>query len=470
MVFRTAGAVATLLIGLCGQALAQYYPPAQAYPPQAYPPPQGYPPRQPLPSVADAEDDAPPINAPVVQGPALPPIGVGPQWNGPPAGTRYGRGTPAYPADTAQPPVAGGQPYRSVQPPDGYEPAVTGTRPYYSVPGVVPPGPAGSAKQDAILQEAKRSRLPISPGQTDPRADDSGVGRSMQRDPGNMAAFPPDERPEIRSVQPPQSYEPAVSGRSPYYEGPAAIPPGPAGSAEQDAILQESMRPRVPISPGQISPGSDDPRVTGSIGGGGDPRNMAAFPPDVRPETGPKKELPPQFRRTLVDYYTKEPAGTIIIDTPNTYLYLVLGNGKALRYGVGVGREGFTWSGVQQVTKMSEWPDWNPPEEMIVRQPYLPRFMAGGETNPLGARALYLGKTIYRIHGTNQPSTIGTFVSSGCIRLTNEDVMDLYSRVKVGTRVVVLPGRPPATAAATSLAPLPAGAAPPEQLPAAMAR
>src|SRR5262245_22875906 len=197
--------------------------------------------------------------------------------------------------------------------------------------------------------------------------------------------------------------------------------------------------------------------ITGSIGGGVDPRNMAALPPDVRPEIGPKKELAPQFRRTLVDYYTKEPAGTIIIDTPNTYLYLVLGNGKALRYGVGVGREGFTWSGAERGTKMAEWPDWTPPEEMIVRQPYLPRFMAGGETNPLGARALYLGKTAYRIHGTNQPSTIGTFVSSGCIRLTNEDVTDLYTRVKVGTRVVVLPGRPPATEAAMPLAP-PAGA------------
>ena len=171
---------------------------------------------------------------------------------------------------------------------------------------------------------------------------------------------------------------------------------------------------------------------------------MAALPPEVRPEAETKEELPPQFRRTLVDYRTKEPAGTIIIDTPNTHLYLVLGDGKALRYGVGVGREGFTWSGVERVTRMLEWPDWTPPEEMIVRQPYLPRFMAGGETNPLGARALYLGNTIYRIHGTNQPSTIGTFVSSGCIRLTNEDVMDLYRRVKVGTRVVVLPGRPPA--------------------------
>jgi len=116
----------------------------------------------------------------------------------------------------------------------------------------------------------------------------------------------------------------------------------------------------------------------------------------------------------------------------------VLGNGKALRYGIGVGREGFTWSSMEQVTRMLEWPDWTPPEEVIVRQPHLPRFMVGGATNPLGARALHLGNTIYRIHGTNQPSTIGTFVSSGCIRLTNEDVMDLYRRVKVGTRVVVL--------------------------------
>ena len=237
----------------------------------------------------------------------------------------------------------------------------------------------------------------------------------------------------------------------PYYGVPGGIPPGSAGSAEQDAILQEAMRSR-PIRPDQVNPDPDDPRVTGSTGGGGDPRNMAAFPPDVRPEIGPKKELAPQFRRTLVDYYTKEPAGTIIIDTPNTYLYLVLGNGKALRYGVGVGREGFTWSGVQQVTRMAEWPDWNPPEEMIVRQPYLPRFMAGGETNPLGARVVYLGNAVYRIHGTNQPSTIGTFVSSGCIRLTNEDVMDLYTRVKIGTRVVVLPARPLAPAAVKSVA------------------
>jgi lipoprotein-anchoring transpeptidase ErfK/SrfK len=149
----------------------------------------------------------------------------------------------------------------------------------------------------------------------------------------------------------------------------------------------------------------------------------------------------------LVDYRTIEGPGTIIIDTPHTYLYLVLGNGKAMRYGIGVGREGFTWSGAERISRMKEWPDWFPPREMIERQPYLPRFMAGGETNPLGARAMYLGSTLYRIHGTNQPSTIGTFVSSGCIRLTNQDVADLYSRVTVGTRVVVLPGAQSSTAA-----------------------
>jgi lipoprotein-anchoring transpeptidase ErfK/SrfK len=167
--------------------------------------------------------------------------------------------------------------------------------------------------------------------------------------------------------------------------------------------------------------------------------SVATLPPDYQAEEGAPKQLPPQFRRQLVDQRTSEPAGTIIIDTANTHLYLVLGNGKSIRYGIGVGREGFTWSGTERISRMQEWPDWHPPAEMIQRQPYLPRFMAGGPGNPLGARALYLGNTLYRIHGTNQPSTIGSFVSSGCIRLVNEDVEDLYSRVQVGTRVVVLP-------------------------------
>jgi lipoprotein-anchoring transpeptidase ErfK/SrfK len=160
----------------------------------------------------------------------------------------------------------------------------------------------------------------------------------------------------------------------------------------------------------------------------------------------PIEKVPFKYRRQVVSYDTDEKPGTIVVDTQNKFLYYVMGGGEAMRYGIGVGREGFTWAGTERISRMAEWPDWHPPEEMIERQPYLPRFMAGGEGNPLGARALYLGKTLYRIHGTNQPSTIGTFVSSGCVRLTNEDIQDLYDRVKVGSRVVVLPGKPPVTA------------------------
>ncbi len=141
----------------------------------------------------------------------------------------------------------------------------------------------------------------------------------------------------------------------------------------------------------------------------------------------------------MVGYASHQTPGTVIIDTRNTFLYFVLNDTQALRYGIGVGREGFTWSGEQTVARKAEWPDWHPPVEMVSRQPYLPRFMAGGPGNPLGARAMYLGETEYRIHGTNKPDTIGKRVSSGCIRLTNEDVVDLYERVKVGAKVIVLP-------------------------------
>ncbi|MCA6124915.1 L,D-transpeptidase [Bradyrhizobium sp. WSM 1704] len=184
------------------------------------------------------------------------------------------------------------------------------------------------------------------------------------------------------------------------------------------------------------------------------PLGYAATQPDGFPTdevmTEPGNEdgaLPDRLRRTIVALNTSEAPGTVIIDTGNTALYYVLGGGRAIRYGVGVGREGFTWSGVQTISRKAEWPDWHPPAEMIRRQPYLPRFMAGGPGNPLGARAMYLGSSEYRIHGTNDPSTIGKFVSSGCIRLTNEDVADLFSRVDVGTRVVVLPKNAPHLAA-----------------------
>lgn len=150
-------------------------------------------------------------------------------------------------------------------------------------------------------------------------------------------------------------------------------------------------------------------------------------------------QLAPRLRRQIVGYPSKQAPGTIIIDTRHTYLYYVLGGGKAIRYGIGVGRKGFTWSGVKSIVRKAKWPDWYPPPEMLKRQPYLPRMMAGGPGNPLGARAMYIGGTEYRIHGTNDPSTIGKHVSSGCIRMTNDNAIDLYNRVKVGAEVVVLP-------------------------------
>jgi lipoprotein-anchoring transpeptidase ErfK/SrfK len=162
--------------------------------------------------------------------------------------------------------------------------------------------------------------------------------------------------------------------------------------------------------------------------------------PDVDPgidHGNSDANLPDEFQKQLVLYRSLEPAGTIIVDTQERHLYLIQDDTHALRYGIGVGRDGFTWQGLLQITRKTEWPDWRPPPEMIERQPYLPRFMAGGPGNPLGARAMYLGNTVYRIHGTNAPETIGQAVSSGCFRLVNDDVIDLYGRVQVGTHVIV---------------------------------
>jgi lipoprotein-anchoring transpeptidase ErfK/SrfK len=156
---------------------------------------------------------------------------------------------------------------------------------------------------------------------------------------------------------------------------------------------------------------------------------------EVRIEDGP-------FARQLVFYRSNDAPGTVVISTADRFLYLILGGNRALRYGIGVGREGFQWSGLVKVSRKAEWPDWTPPPEMIARQPYLPRFMAGGPGNPMGARAIYLGSTVYRIHGTNQPETIGEAVSSGCFRLANGDVIDLYSRVDVGAKVVIRQAAP----------------------------
>jgi lipoprotein-anchoring transpeptidase ErfK/SrfK len=173
----------------------------------------------------------------------------------------------------------------------------------------------------------------------------------------------------------------------------------------------------------------------------GQPRNVQKeLAIDEQPGYEPSAEeenVPPAYQRQLVFFRTTEPAGTVVVHTSQRFLYVVQGNNRALRYGIGVGREGFQWAGLLKISRKAEWPDWIPPPEMIARQPYLPRFMAGGPGNPLGARALYLGSTVYRIHGTNQPQTIGHAVSSGCFRLVNNAVIDLYDRVPVGTKVVV---------------------------------
>lgn len=238
---------------------------------------------------------------------------------------------------------------------------------------------------------------------------------------------------------------PILSPNDPRYGAPAGPPP----VIYSDRPAQQPRDGFTPRPPEGVA------GVTGSLQPqqGSDGRNtVMTLPADEQPETGPVKELPPHLRKQEVAFQTKEPAGTIVVDTSNTYLYYVLGNGRAIRYGIRVGRDGFTWNGVQKVTRKAEWPDWHPPAEMIERQPYLPRFMAGGEGNPLGARAMYLGNTVYRIHGTNQPSTIGQSVSSGCFGMLNSDVADLFDRVKVGTRVVVLPGGKPPVPANTAAA------------------
>jgi lipoprotein-anchoring transpeptidase ErfK/SrfK len=219
-----------------------------------------------------------------------------------------------------------------------------------------------------------------------------------------------------------------------------------------------STPPMVVVAP--------QPEMRGRLGGGfieflfGDnaPQRQVMLPPTIYPDaargaqpiyvnTGPAVDpmlepkgysIDPRFLRQEVEYHGTEEPGTIVIDTPQHFLYLVEPGAKAMRYGIGVGRPGFTWSGEHTVTTKKEWPDWVPPKEMLERQPGLPKFMAGGPNNPLGARALYLGSTLYRIHGSNEPWTIGRNVSSGCIRMRNVDIIDLYGRVKLGTKVVVL--------------------------------
>jgi lipoprotein-anchoring transpeptidase ErfK/SrfK len=253
---------------------------------------------------------------------------------------------------------------------------------------------------------------------------------------------------------PPMPTGPVMSPDDPRYGRPAGPPPVIYSDRAPYPNDDRAMRPPEAVggAPGVTGALQQQPQQQPAMGADGRPMVLSALPPEEQPEVEPA-QLPPNLRRQEVPFATKEPAGTLVVDTPNTYLYYVLGGGRAIRYGVRVGRDGFTWTGVQKISRKAEWPDWHPPTEMIERQPYLPRFMAGGPGNPLGARAMYLGSTVYRIHGTNQPSTIGKFVSSGCIGMLNEDVSDLFDRVKVGTRVVVMPGGPPPGTATASAAP-----------------
>jgi len=223
----------------------------------------------------------------------------------------------------------------------------------------------------------------------------------------------------------------------------AALSCGPANAQSLFAFLPPPpfFAPSTQVAPPETTP------------------QVVAPTPDDESDNAP---VDPRLTRQIVSYASREAPGTVVIDTPHTYLYYVLGNGKAIRYGIGVGREGFTWAGVKSIERKAEWPDWHPPSEMLARQPYLPRMTAGGPGNPLGARAMYIAGTQYRIHGTNAPSTIGKQVSSGCIRLKNEDVIDLYNRVQIGAKVIVLPQ----TSVAMRQALLAQAYAPPPQSPA----
>ena len=334
------------------------------------------------------------------------------------------------------------------------------------------------AQQSYPVQQAPVYSTPYQPGYpTEYRPGDRVPNFDALEDdddapPRNSAALPPPgPTGPVMSPDDPRDGRPA--GAPPVY---SAVPQGPVTSPDDPRYGRPAGPPPVIYADRPAPPlGADDsqvlrppeavggPTATGAVqpppavGADGRPMTIAALPPDEQPEVGPA-QLAPNLRRQEVAFATKEPAGTIVVDTPNTYLYYILGNGRAIRYGVRVGRDGFTWTGVQKITRKAEWPDWHPPTEMIERQPYLPRFMAGGPGNPLGARAMYLGSTVYRIHGTNQPSTIGKFVSSGCIGMLNEDVSDLFDRAKVGTRVVVMPGGPPPGTATASAQPVPGAA------------
>jgi lipoprotein-anchoring transpeptidase ErfK/SrfK len=209
------------------------------------------------------------------------------------------------------------------------------------------------------------------------------------------------------------------------------------GGAAREPMIQRPFQPLPESYSRGYQPGQPDEEAQQAALTQLSSNDPATFAPSSQGDMA-HPAVDPKYDRQLVDYRSEEKPGTIVIDTPHHFLFLVQDNGKAMRYGIGVGRPGFTWEGVKTISAKKEWPDWRPPPEMIQRRPDLPRYMAGGPENPLGARAMYLGSTVYRIHGSNEPWTIGSNVSSGCIRLRNADVIDLYNRVQVGTKVVVM--------------------------------
>lgn len=403
----------------------------------------------------------------------------------------------AFGASVLAAPASAQAPYGSnYSLPGGQQDEETGTLPPASVGGYgeAPPGYSDPyARQQAPVRRDQVERTELPP----PGAAGGQGGYAAPAQPYPQQAYP-QAQPYPQPAQPGYP-QPAPGG---YARAPVAVPPetGPYPSAVpaqgQQTYGQQAYggqpvynaapdlygRQATPTAyePQQPAYGQQQPGYGGSGRGAVDQDalyaslnnvpapagtygpNSAVVPGTTEAPAGPRIEnvdptepVPERFRRQTVDYVTTQPAGTIVIDTPNTYLYFVLGGGKAIRYGIGVGREGFTWSGTEKITAKKEWADWRPPSEMIERQPYLPRFMAGGPGNPLGARTMYLGGTIYRIHGTNEPQTIGKFVSSGCFRMLNADVEDLYDRAKVGTKVVILPkasSAPQANAAPLSTA------------------
>jgi lipoprotein-anchoring transpeptidase ErfK/SrfK len=306
---------------------------------------------------------------------------------------------------------------------------------YYAAPQPAQPQyyAASQPVQQQYAQPAQPQYVYAQPG---------GYGAAVQQTyaaaPQGYAVAPPRYAAAQPQTYAPQAYAPQPAPMPvSYAAAPAAPPQQPAppsggrgflegifgGPTIQTHTYQPAMPSYQAAPTPEAQPYANSPQPGYAPSSQGD---MSSYPVD------------PRYNRQVVEYRGEEKPGTIVIDTPNKFLYLVEDNGKALRYGIGVGRPGFTWAGVKTITAKKEWPDWRPPADMLQRRPDLPRYMPGGMDNPLGARAMYLGSTLYRIHGSNEPWTIGTNVSSGCIRMRNEDVSDLYGRVKVGTKVVVI--------------------------------